>query len=143
MRHDEAMPADPPVKMLGVYLHLAQASQRRVRPHVRDRLLVIASVLATQLSLPRIAAHCRYLVLAHNPKHLIGNYDTVAEALEDSDFLHLLKQLQRRFPAEEAERMLVSLGIDQGREWAAYYTGEEYAASLLGETPESLARRFP
>jgi hypothetical protein len=129
--------------MLGVYLHLARASERRVRPHVRDRLLVIASVLATQLSLPRVAAYCRQMVLAHNPKHLIGNYPTVEEALEDSDFLHLLKQLQRRFPAEEAERMLASLGIDQGREWAAYYTSEEYAAALLGETPETLAARFP
>jgi hypothetical protein len=134
---------DPPVKLLGVYLHLARASQQRVRPHVRDRLLVIAASLAAQLKLPRIAAYCRQMVLAHNPRHLIGHLDTVEESLEDSDFLHLLKQLQRRFPQEEAERMLASLGIDQGREWETYYTAEEYAASLVGETPESLAARFP
>jgi hypothetical protein len=137
------MPADPPIKLLGVYLHLARASQQRVRPHVRDRLLVIAATLAAQLQLPRVAAHCRQTVLAHNPHHVIGNYATLEEALEDGDFLHLLKQLQRRFPLEEAERMLASLGIDQGREWDAYFTAEEYAASLLGETPASLAKRFP
>lgn len=137
------MAADPPIKLLGVYLHLARASQQRVRPHVRDRLLVIAATQATQLGLSRIAAYCRQMVLAHNPQHMIGNHDTVAEALDDSDFLHLLKQLQRRFPQEEAERMLASLGIDQGREWETYYTGEEYAAALLGETPQSLAERFP
>lgn len=137
------MPSDPPIKLLGVYLHLARASQQRVRPHVRDRLLVIAATIAAQLQLPRVAAYCRQTVIAHNPQHMIGNYETVAEALEDSDFLHLLKQLQRRFPQEEAERMLMTLGLDQAREWEAYYTAEEYAASLLGETPESLAQRFP
>ena len=137
------MADDPPVKRLGIFLHLAKASQQRVRPHVRDRLLVIAATMATQLDLPRVAAYCRQMVLEHNPQHLIGHYVTVAEALDDSDFLHLLRQLQRRFPLEEAERMLASLGIDQGREWATYYTAEEYAAALLGETPESLAQRFP
>lgn len=139
----DRMATDPPVKTLGIYLHLARASQQRVRPHVRDRLLVIAAVIATQLDLARIAAHCRKLVLAHNPQHMIGNYPTVAEALADSDFLHLLKQLQRRFPLEAAERMLVSLGIEQAREWEAYYTDEEYAAALLGETPTSLAKMYP
>ncbi|HTN76327.1 MAG TPA: hypothetical protein VL096_13810, partial [Pirellulaceae bacterium] len=113
------MADDPLVKRLGIYLHLAKASQQRVRPHVRDRLLVIAATLAEQLSLSRVAAHCRQLVLEHNPQHLIGHYSTVAEALSDSDFLHLLKQLLRRFPLEEAERMLDSLGVDLGREWAA------------------------
>lgn len=137
------MASDPPIKLLGVYLHLARASQQRVRPHVRDRLLVIAAAIASRLQLPRIAAYCRQTILAHNPQHLIGNYATVSEALDDSDFLHLLKQLQRRFPQEEAERMLASLGIDQAREWETYFTAEEYAASLVGETPASLARRFP
>ena len=137
------MPSDPPIKLLGVYLHLARASQQRVRPHVQDRLLVIAATIAARLQLPRVAAYCRQKVLAHNRQHLIGNYATVEEALEDSDFLHLLKQLQRRFPAEEAERMLATLGIEQGREWETYYTHEEYAAALLGETPQSLAARFP
>jgi hypothetical protein len=137
------MSSNPPLKLLGVYLHLARASEQRVRPHVRDRLLVIASTLAARMGMPRVAAHCRQEVLAHNRQHLIGHYATVEEALEESDFLHLLKQLQRRFPPEEAERMLATLGIDQGREWETYYTGEEYAAALLGETPASLAARFP
>jgi Mg-chelatase subunit ChlI len=136
------MSSDPPVKLLGVFLHLARASQQRVRPHVRDRLLVIAASQASRLELARVAAHCRHLVLVHNPQHMIGNYATVAEALEDSDFLHLLKQLQRRFPQEQAERMLVSLGIEQGREWETYFSAEEYAAALLSETPQSLAERY-
>ena len=91
-----------PIDVLGVYLHLAWASQQRQRLHVRDRLLVIAAVNATRIGLNRIAAYCRLQVLEHNPQHLIRRWPTITEALEQSDFLHFLKQLQRRYPLERA-----------------------------------------
>lgn len=128
--------------ILAVYLHLASASQKRRRPHVRDRLLVIAASIAAMAGLPRIAAHCKAEILEHNPRHLIRRWNTVGEALADSDFLHLLKSVQRRYPREKAEQLLDSLGIERGRERETYYTDEEYAAALLGTNPSQLQRRF-
>ena len=60
-----------PVDVLGLYLHLARASLQRRRPHVSDRLLVIAGAVAAQMQLPKIAAYCRYKILKHNPRHLV------------------------------------------------------------------------
>jgi hypothetical protein len=130
------------VDLLGVYLHLATASQRRRRLHVRDRLLVLAGALAAKLNLARVAAYCRHLVLEHNPQHLVRRWPTMADALEDADFLHFLRHLQRRYPPEKAERLLDSLGIERGSERAAYYTDEEYAAALLGTSPKALSEMF-
>jgi hypothetical protein len=131
-----------PVDLLGLYLHLAQASQRRQRPHVRDRLLVIAGVIATRMDLEPIAAFCRHVILQHNPHHLLKRWPTLADAMQDDGFQHFLKQLQRRYPQERAERMLSSLGIDMARERQSYYSDTEYAAALLGQTPQSLQDMF-
>jgi hypothetical protein len=125
-------------EILGVYLHLVRASGARQRPHVRDRLLVIAAVIASQAGLPRVAAYCRRRVLEHNPRHLLRRWGSLEEALQDADFLHLLKQLQRQYPLEKAERMLADLGIELAQERGAYYSDEEYAAALLGTTDEKL-----
>jgi hypothetical protein len=124
-----------PGQILGVYLHLARASALRQRPHARDRFLILAGALAASLQLARIADHCRREVLAHNPHHLIRRWNTLAEALEDQDFVVFWRQLQRRYPLEKAERMLAELGIDVAREHATYYNDDEYAAALLGLPP--------
>ena len=131
-----------PIYILSIYLHLAAASQRRHRPHVRDRMLVIAGSVAARMGLGPAAAECRRLILKHNPNHLIRRWGTIEEALHDEDFLCLLKQLQRRFPQEKAERMLQTLNIELGNERAAYYSDLEYAAALMGTTPDQLQRRF-
>lgn len=120
------------MELLAVYLHLARASQRRRRPHVRDRLLTLGAVIAAEEGLPRIAAYCRHCVLAHNPQHLLHRWPTLRDALGDPEFIHFLRHLRRRYPQEKAERMLDALGIDTASERAAYYSDEEYAASLLG-----------
>lgn len=127
-----------PIDILALYLHLATASEKRRRPHVRDRLLVIAASIAARCDMPRIAQYCRSKILEHNPHHLIGRWDTVEAALEDSDFLHLLRSVQRRYPQERAERLLETLGIERGAERQAYYSDEEFAASLLGITWKEL-----
>ncbi len=124
--------------ILAVYLHLASASRRRRRIHVHDRLLVVAASIAAMAHLPRIAAYCKRTILEHNPRHLIRRWDTVEEALEDPDFLHLLRSIQRRYPLEKAESLLDSLGIDRACERNTYYSDEEYAAALLGTTLKEL-----
>jgi DNA-directed RNA polymerase subunit N (RpoN/RPB10) len=119
------------VERLSIYLHLAHASQLRGRLHVRDRLLILAGVIAAENKLTRIAACCRHRVLQHNPQHLLGRWPTLSEALADADFAHFLRHLYRRYPDERAERMLVTLGIERGCERATYFSDEEYASSLL------------
>ena len=133
---------DEPIDVLALYLHLAHASQLRRQPQACDRFLVLSGVQASMLHMHRIAALCRSRVLAHNPHHLIHRWPTLTQALDDSDFLHFLKQLQRRYPLEKAERMLIQLGIERGRERATYFTDEEYAASLLGTNLAALDEQF-
>jgi hypothetical protein len=130
------------IDILALYLHLARASELRRRPHVHDRLLVLAGVVAARMPLPRIAAYCRHKVLEHNPRHAVGRWPRLAEALEDPDFQSLLRTLQRRYPLEKAESLLANLGLERGRERATYYTDEEYAAALLGVRLEILAQMF-
>ena len=123
---------------LGVYLHLAQASLRRRRPLVRDRMLLLAGVTAANMQLPALAAYCRHEILRHNPQHLVRRWATLPEALVDEDFLSLLRQLRRKYPLEKTERLLDALGVDMAREREAYYSDLEYAAAILGIAPDDL-----
>ncbi len=131
------------VDRLAVYLHLARASERRQRPHVRDRLLVLAAVAATKAGLLRIAAYCRHRVMLHNAQHLIRRWPTVSEALRDPEFQHFLTHLEKRYSSEHSERLLQSLNIDLAREREAYYSDEEYAAAIVGVPLAQLAEMFP
>ncbi len=119
---------------LFVYLALAQASGRRQRPFVRDRLLALAGAIAAELQLEPIAAYCRHLVLLHNPGHQMRRWPTVEEAVDHLDFLHLLVSIERRYPIERAESLLERLGLRPQQDRADYASDEEYAASLLDTT---------
>jgi hypothetical protein len=122
----------PPIELLGSYLHLARAAELRRQSLVRDRVLLLAAVIAAQIDLAPIAAACRQRILAHNSGHLIGRFKTVAAALEEEDFQALVVQLSGRYGPERVEQLVVQLGIERGRERAAYHSDGEYAASLLG-----------
>jgi len=122
-------------RTLGMYLHLARASQLRRQPLVHDRMLVLAGVAAAEMGLSEISAECRSRVLAHNHQHLIGNWPTLDLALEDDRFQAYIRQLRRRYSPEKAEHLLQSLGVEWVNERAAYYTDQEYATALLAATP--------
>lgn len=122
---------DDPSHPLAVYLNLARASERRQRVMVRDRMLVLAGMEAAKLHLFRLSQYCRGEILKHNPRHLIGNWDSIGSALLDEEFLAFAKTIGRRYPMERAEHMLESLGIDISNERATYYDDIEYAASIL------------
>lgn len=128
-----------PIDDLAIYLHLANASERRCRPLVRDKLLVLASVAAARRRLDEIAQYCRRKILAHNPAHLVGRWPSLDEALEDSEFLVYLRRLNQLYPLEKAEHMLGMLGIELARERNLYLDDQEYAAALLGASADSLA----
>jgi len=132
----------PPIELLANYLHLALAAERRRQMLVRDRVLVLAGVIAAQIRLPPIAAACRQRVLDHNPRHLVGRWPTVAAALENEEFQTLVRQLARRYAPERVEQLLVQLGIERGRERATYASDGEYAAALLGADWDDLCRRY-
>ncbi|MEX2114023.1 MAG: hypothetical protein WD845_12605 [Pirellulales bacterium] len=125
-------------RLLGIYLHLARASQLRMQPMVRDKLLVLAGVQAESMGLAPISALCRHKVLAHNAQHMIRDWPTMESALADERFRTYLKQLERRYSTEKSEHMLASLGIELGRERELYASDLEYAAALLGTDPESI-----
>lgn len=125
-------------QQLGVFLHLAQASLRRRRPLVRDRLLVLCSVLAANLQLQSLSEHCRSTILKHNPRHMIGRWPTVEQALLDEEFLQLLRRVRTEYPIERAEMLLDSLGIEIANEREAYYSTSEWAAAILNVPAEGL-----
>ena len=122
----------PPIELLGSYLHLARAAELRRQPLVRDRVLLLAAVIAAQIDLAPIAAACRQRILKHNPRHLIGRFESVVEALEEEEFQALVVQVSGRYGPERVEQLVAQLGIERGQERAAYASDGEYAASLLG-----------
>jgi hypothetical protein len=132
----------PPIDLLATYLHLARAAGLRRQPLVRDRVLVLAGVIAAQIDLAPIAAACREQVLAHNPRHMLVRWPTIAEGLAEEDFQTLVRQLSTRYGPEHVERLVAQLGIERGRERAAYDSDGEFAADLLGMSWDDLQRRF-
>ena len=58
--------------------------------------------------------------------------------LQAEAFQSHVKQLRRRYSSEKVEHMLASLGIEMGRERAAYFSDTEYAAALLDTRPEAI-----
>jgi hypothetical protein len=132
----------PPVELLGSYLHLARAAELRRQPLVRDRILVLAAVIAAQIDLTPIAAACRERILRHNPGHMLGRWQAVTAALAEEDFQSLVNQLSTRYGPERVEQMVAQLGIERGNERAVYASDGEYAAALLSEDWEDLQLRF-
>jgi hypothetical protein len=122
-----------------MYLHLARASEMRRQPIVRDKLLVLAGVTAAEMGLAEVSAECRDRVLYSNGSHLVRNWPTLGDALEDERFQVYFKQLTRRYSPEKAEYLLGRLGIDMARERDAYFTNHEYATALLGARSRQVA----
>jgi hypothetical protein len=133
----------PPVELLGTYLQLVRGAERRKQPLVRDRVLVLAAVLAAQMEvLTPIAECCRERILQHNRGHMLARWPTVAEAREHEDFQSLVNQLASRYGTERVEQLVVQLGVAAGPGRAAYASDGEYAAALLGADWEDLQQRF-
>lgn len=118
---------------LAVYLRLAVASLLRRRPHACDRFLVLAGVTAVELEFDTISAGCRVHVLRHNPQHQLRRWPTFEAALEQHDFVCLLRQVRRRYPQEKAEQLLQSLQIDVLAERESHFSDLAYALALLDD----------
>ncbi len=125
-----------------VYLHLARAFELRRQPLERDKMLVLAGAEAAEHGLHPIGALCGRRILENNTGHMLRYYPSFAHALADSDFQFYLKQVRRSYPREKVELMLEEFGVELANERATYASDYEYAASLLGTTPEELEREL-
>lgn len=94
------------------YLRLAVLSHEKRQLPGRDRFLLLAGTQACRSGLPEVADRCRDLVLRNNPRHLVRQYATFADALRNPDFQPFVKQLERFCPLEKAEHLLNELDID-------------------------------
>ncbi len=131
-----------PIDVLASYLQLARAAKRRGQPLVRDRVLLLAGVIAAQIDLEPIAAACREEILAHNPRHLVSRWPTIGAALGTEDFQSLVSQLSTRYGPERVEQLVQQLDACGGEERADYASDGEYAAALMGLDWHDLQRRF-
>jgi hypothetical protein len=91
------------------YLELAKFSQARRQLAGRDRFLILAGVAACRAGFLDVAETCRERVLKHNPRHLLGQWATLPEALRSEDFPALYHQLERFCSVEKAESLLSGL----------------------------------
>ena len=123
-------------------LRLAQAFKTKWRLPDRDRALVLAAVRACELDIPPLAAFCRKLVLQNNHGHMVRKWDSIQLALEDPDFLHFCKQLERKLPVDQAETTLQELGVKCDLVAENFPDDASYAAAVLGVEWEWLSQNF-
>jgi hypothetical protein len=121
-----------PVDLIAMYVQLARVSGIRGRPYVQDRLLLCAAIIASLAEFPKTAAHCRDRILQHNPQHWLGRFPTVADAIADDDSLGLIRQAQRRYPPERAERLYETVGLRLEEERAKHISSAAFLAATLG-----------
>ncbi len=103
---------------MAAFAKLAEISQVKGQAIPRDKFLLLCGIAACRSGRPDVAARCREMVLAHNSAHLIGHFDTFADALRSEDFQTLAEKLVRFCTFEKAEHLLSGLG-------AAWQPGEE------------------
>jgi hypothetical protein len=72
---------------------------------------------------------------------MVGHWSSIEDAMTNADFLNFVRIVQRRYPFERAEQMLLEMGISGEGERNAYYTDGEYAAALLGTNLDEIERQ--
>ena len=92
--------------------------------------------------MPPVAEFCRQLILQNNHGHMVRKWNSMAEALKDSDFLHFLRQIQRKMPLEAAESKLVEIGYHCDVKREDYDSDQEYVAAVMGVDLDWLEKRF-
>ena len=124
-------------ELAAVYLRLAWASERRHRPLVRDKLLVLGGACASMMGEEAAAEDCRTRILANNTGHMLRRFESFAEALTDPDFRHYLDHLEKRYSLEKGEMMLEQLAVSLPRR-VEYSSDAAFLAALLEVDPDEL-----
>ncbi|MEM7456165.1 MAG: hypothetical protein AAF456_17600 [Planctomycetota bacterium] len=130
------------MKEMILFLRLAQAFKNRLLMPDRDRALVLAGTYAALMQMTPIAEFCRQLILQNNHGHMVRKWPSLAEAIQDQDFLTFLKQVHRKFPTERAEIQLVELGYECDVRREDYESNLDYAAAVAGVDAAWLEENF-
>ena len=93
------------------YVQLGVLSDQKQQPLARDRFLLLGGVEACRAGWLDVAEACRQLILASNPAHQLKRHATLADALRDDDFQHLVVAGERYCTYEQAEHLLRQLGL--------------------------------
>ncbi len=88
------------------YARLARLSHERRQAAGRDRFVILCGREACFAGWTDVAARCRELVLASNPRHLLSHSDTFPNALREPDNERFFSQLENFCPFEQAEHLL-------------------------------------
>lgn len=96
---------------MSVYVQLAVISDQKQQRQVRDRFLLLAGVSACRAGWPQVADRCHQKLVESNHAHLASRHATMADALRDEDFQHLVAHWERYCPFEKAEAMLRQLDL--------------------------------
>ena len=93
------------------YVQLGVLSDRKQQTLARDRFLLLGGVEACRAGWLEVADACRLLIVASNPAHQLNRHATMADALRDDDFQHLVAAGERYCTYEQAEHLLRQLGL--------------------------------
>ena len=93
------------------YVQLAVISDEKRQAPARDRFLLLAGVEACRAGWLEVADRCRALIVAANPAHQLHRHATMADALRDPDFQRLAAKWEKYCPFEQAEHLLLQLGL--------------------------------
>lgn len=126
------MPMDPVFEEMAAYLKLAQAYRSRSLMPDRDRALLLAAINASLLQMHPLSELCRKMILQNNPGHMLRKFESVAEAINDSDFHTFAKQIRRKIPFEKSQLIMADLNYTVSIKKSDYGSESEYAAALLG-----------
>jgi hypothetical protein len=94
------------------YLRLADVAQRKGQISGRNRFLLLAAVDACHAGLLDVATLCRERVLQDEPRHLVGRFSTIPDAIRSEDFQPFSRRLVRFCSREQAEHLLEQQSAD-------------------------------
>lgn len=93
------------------YVQLAVISDQKQQALHRDRFYLLAGVAACRAGWLEVAEVCRVKLLATSPAHQLKKFASLPDALRDPDFQLLVSKWERHCPFEQAEHLLMQLGL--------------------------------
>lgn len=119
------------------YAELSAISAERRQALGRDRFLLLAAAAACQAGWPDVAQECRSILSRTNPRLTLLRFGTVADALRDPAFQHLIALREQACPFEKAEHLLRLAGSV-----VPLPTGEETAGEIAARALQRVTARI-
>jgi hypothetical protein len=97
-----------------LYQQLAEQYEYRSEPKMRDRFLILAADTAASSGQGPEAERLLQRLLRSSPHHMLKAFTTFAEAAQAEHIRTYIDDLQKNYPQDTAENLLLSLRQDQG-----------------------------